>query len=153
MMRALAASLLCLFCGNLTIRPARAQARDRRVDELVLETAQLRRTLADHETRIASQEKRIAELERTVKLLQSIALPAGIPPKTPPWHLAPNWNQIRKGMSRREVVEILGPPTSEDTVIDVQNLYYRPDPQSTTTLSGTVSLTDDRVTAVAPPSF
>jgi hypothetical protein len=56
-------------------------------------------------------------------------------------------------MSEAQVVEILGPPTMTDAVNDMRTLYYKPDPRSTTTLNGSVTLMDDRVTATMPPAF
>ena len=125
-----------------------AQAHDPRVDNLVTETTQLKRTAAD-------QERRIADLERAVKALQAVAtpLPERIPAPAPAWQQASNWNLIKKGMSGAQVVEILGPPTREETATDMRTLYYQPDPRSTTTLTGSVTLLDDRVTASAPPAF
>jgi len=127
---------------------AMAQAPDPRIDELRKEAAQLKITIAD-------QERRIAELERIVKALQVVAapVPTAIPTPIPPWHLAPNWILIKKGMSQAQVVEILGPPTSVDSTVDVRTLFYQPDSRATTTLNGTVTLTDDRVTALVPPAF
>jgi hypothetical protein len=127
---------------------AMAQTRDPRVDELTKETAQLKRTIAD-------QGARIAELEKAVKTLQAAApsLPSRIPSEIPPWHRASNWTLIKAGMSEAQVVEILGPPTSVDTSIDTRILLYAPDSNSTSTLKGSVTLTDDRVTAMVPPSF
>jgi outer membrane protein assembly factor BamE (lipoprotein component of BamABCDE complex) len=127
---------------------ATAQTRDPRVDDLTKETAQLKRTIAD-------QERRIAELEKTVKALQGVAAPSSgrIPPDTPPWHLASNWNLITKGMSEAQVVGILGPPTSLQSVTDVRTLFYQPDSRSSTSLNGSVTLTDDRVTASVPPNI
>ena len=138
------ASLFCVTLAGI----AAAQSRDPRVDELKKETAQLKSVLAD-------QERRIAELEKIVKALQAGANPAPtpIPSPTPPWHQASNWNQIKKGMSEAQVVEILGPPTRVDSSIDVRTLVYQPDSHSTTTLNGSVTLTDDRVTATKPPAF
>ena len=127
---------------------AMAQVHDPRVDALTTEVAQLKRTVAD-------QDQRIAELEKTVKALQAIAMPKPerIPAPTPPWQLASSWTQIKPGMSEAQVVEILGPPTHSDTVTDVRTLYYQPDPHSTTTLTGSVTLMDDRVTTMVPPAF
>jgi hypothetical protein len=127
---------------------AMAQARDARIDELKKETAQLK-------TMIADQERRIAELEKMVKALQAVAapVPAAIPAPTPPWQQASNWILIKKGMSEAQVVEILGPPTRVDSSIDVRTLLYQPDSRSTSTLNGSVTLTDDRVTASKPPAF
>jgi hypothetical protein len=135
--------LLFLMCGIAT-----AQPRDPRVDELTKQTAQLKRTMAD-------QEGRIAELEKAVKLLQSavLPLPTRIPAETPPWHRASNWTLIKSGMSEAQVVEILGPPTSVNASIDTRTLNYASDARSTTTLNGSVTLTGDRVIAMAPPTF
>ncbi len=144
MQRALTgAGVLLLMCGV-----AMSQTRDPRVDELKKQVAQLKLKVAD-------QESRIAELEKAVKLLQSAAtpVPAPIPPTTPPWYHAGNWDQIKSGMSESQVVAILGPPTSVDSSIDQRTLFYSPDPNSTSTLSGSVTLVDDRVTAMTPPVF
>jgi hypothetical protein len=129
-------------------RTVSAQARDPRVDALTMEMAQLKSTIAD-------QEQRITALEKTVKALQAVAtpVPAPIPAPTPPWQSASNWNLIKKGMSEAQVVEILGPPTIAEAVTDMRTLYYNPDPRSTTTLTGSVTLMDDRVTATMPPAF
>jgi hypothetical protein len=127
---------------------AMAQARDAQIDELKRETAQLKTVIAD-------QERRIAALEKMVKALQAVAapVPTAIPAPTPPWHQASNWILIKKGMSEAQVVEILGPPTRVDSSIDVRTLLYQPDSRSTSTLNGSVTLTDDRVTATKPPAF
>jgi hypothetical protein len=119
---------------------ALAQAPDPRIDELRKEAAQLKITIAD-------QERRIGELERIVKALQVVAAP--VPTAIP----APNWILIKKGMSEAQVVEILGPPTSVDSTVDVRTLFYQPDSRATTPLNGTVTLTDDRVSALVPPAF
>jgi hypothetical protein len=127
---------------------ATAQAPDASIGELKKEIAQLKIAIGD-------QERRIAELERTLKALQVVAapVPTAIPTPTPPWHLAPNWILIKKGMSEAQVVEILGPPTSVDSTVDVRTLFYQPDSRATTAINGAVTLTDDRVTALVPPAF
>jgi hypothetical protein len=127
---------------------AAAQTRDPRVDELTKETARLKQRISDQETRIA-------ELERAVKSLQSAAppMPAPIPSPTPPWHRPASWNQIKTGMSEADVVALLGPPTSVDSSIDQRTLLYAPDSKSTSTLKGSVTLIDDRVSAMTPPVF
>jgi hypothetical protein len=138
------AGLLFLISGI-----ASAQTRDPRVDELTKETAQLKQ-------RITDQEARIAELERAVKFLQSAAAPpapAPIPSPTPLWHRPASWNLIKTGMSEAQVVSILGTPTSVDSSIDQRTLLYTPDSKSTSTLRGSVTLIDDRVSAMTPPVF
>jgi hypothetical protein len=139
---------LCLVGLLYLTSPLTAQERDPQIDELKKETAQLKATIAD-------QGRRIAELEKNVMALQAIAapVPTAIPAPKPPWHLASNWILIKKGMSEAQVVEILGPPTRVDSSIDVRTLLYQPDSRSTSTLNGSVTLTDDRVTASKPPAF
>lgn len=143
MKKLLPAALLLLTCGV-----AMAQTRDPRVDELVKETAQLKKTVAD-------QEERITQLEKAVKMLQSALppLPARIPAETPPWQQASSWAPIKSGMSEAQVVELLGPPTSVQGAIDSRTLNYGPDAKSTTTLKGSITLVDDRVTTMVPPAF
>jgi hypothetical protein len=127
----------------------RGQARDPRVDKLTVQTEELKRTVAD-------QDKRIAELEKTVKMLQAAAAPpapAPIPSSAPAWKAPSSWNQIKAGMSEAQVVGILGPPTNVQSVTDSRTLFYQPGPTSTSTLNGSVTLQDDRVTATSPPAF
>ena len=96
---------------------------------------------------VADQDKRIAELEKTVKMLQVAAappLPAPIPSPTAPWKAPSGWSQIKTGMSEAQVVGLLGPPTSVQSVQDSRTLFYQPDSHSTSTLSGSVTLKDDR---------
>src|SRR5579863_1023440 len=136
-------NVLLLTCGI-----AMGQTRDPRVDDLTKETAQLKRTVAD-------QERRIAELERAVKVLQGAMTPATarILSDTPAWHVASNWSLIRKGMSEAQVMEILGPPTRVQSAIDTRTMLYMTDARSATTFNGSVTLTDDRVTASTPPNI
>lgn len=117
---------------------APAQSTDARVDALIRDVAQLRRTIAD-------QDRRIAELEKNLRSLNAAAAPPPlepIPSNTPPWRVASNWSLIRKGMSEALVTEVLGAPTHVQSVTDVRTLYYP---------SGNVTLIDDRVSASEPP--
>jgi len=133
-----------------------------------LEISQLKRKNADQEQRIAELEKAvkalqensartahiaetILKLEAAVKNLKAIPPPGPIPAVAPAWNSASNWNLIKPGMSRAQVVEILGPPTSETSVIDTQTLYYGDATASQP--AGSVTLTGDRLTTMVPPAF
>jgi hypothetical protein len=155
------AGLLGLACS---LAFGQEPARDPRIDELRAEIAQLNRTIGDQGRRItelekspvgqlnntvADQGRRIAALEKTVKALQ---LGAGPAPK-PDWHAALNWALIRNGMSEKQVVDLLGPPTRVQSVVDVRTLYYQPDPKTVSTQHGSVTLKGDRVTASDAPDF
>ena len=145
MLRTLAVCIL----GLLGLSPfVSAQARDSRIDQLVKETTQLKATVAD-------QGRRINELENTLKALQAalIPTPKPIPPPTPAWEEPSNWVSIRPGMSEAQVVQILGPPTNVEAENDVRKLLYETGSAATRSLKGSVTLTDDRVTAAQPPKF
>ena len=113
---------------------------------------------------VKEQDRRIAELEKTVKSLQNattaspekstaheLAKTVIKPPL--PWHNPLAWAQIREGLSRAQVEDILGKPTSVESVIDYQTLLYKGDVTGSGAVSGLVKLTDDRVSGFTPPSF
>ena len=113
-----------------------------RLDDAVKEIAQLKRIAAD-------QDRRIAGLERTVRAQQNAILAAARPVPTIPWKTLEGWAAVKVGMSRDQVVEILGELKSTDSVIDRQTLFYK----DGTTPIGRVVITDDRVSEVASPRF
>lgn len=169
------AGQLALAGGFLTGSAVFGQ--DPRLDELKGEVTQLSRLVADLELRIedlertppgtrptplgragrgnADQERRIAELERVVRQLQAALAPAPkrIPSPTPQWLTPVNWGFIKKDMSEKQVVDLLGDPAHVTAVVDVRILYYQPDSKSTTPLHGSVTLKADRVIALEPPDF
>jgi hypothetical protein len=171
----LVAGQLALACGLVfgQDEPVRAPS----LDDLRAEIAQLTRIIADQERRLedlekapgqqpappgparrantADQERRISELERTVRQLQAALAPPPkrIPAPTPLWLMPVNWGFIKREMSEAQVVELLGPPTRIQSVVDVRILYYHPDAKSTTQLHGSVTFKDDRVIASEPPDF
>jgi hypothetical protein len=75
----------------------------KRLDDSVKEIAVLKRMAAD-------QDRRIAGLERTVRAQQSAILAAARPVPTIPWKTPEGWAAVKMGMSRAQVVEILGEP-------------------------------------------
>jgi SmpA / OmlA family len=74
-------------------------------------------------------------------------------PSPAPWQNPLAWARIQEGMSRAQVEEILGKPTSVDAVIDYQTLNYKSETAGGVVLTGSIKLTDDRVAAVTPPDF
>jgi hypothetical protein len=146
--------------GFLWLAPSQcfSQTRDRRLDEALVDIT-LRKRL------VKEQDRRIADLEKMVKALQVAANTE--PPKPAPeervravvrppaarWLNPLTWGQIREGLSRAQVEEILGPPTSVEAVIDYQTLIYKGDIPGRGTVAATIKLTDDRVSQVTPPDF
>jgi hypothetical protein len=114
----------------------------KRLDDAVKEIALLKRMAAD-------QDRRIAGLERTVRAQQSAILAAARPVPTVPWKTLEGWAAVKIGMSRAQVVDILGEPQSTDAVIDRQTLFYKEAAASV----GHVVITDDRVSEVTSNRF
>jgi hypothetical protein len=96
---------------------------------------------------VAEQDLRMANLERTVRSLQTTVLASSrrVPLS---WRSAEGWSAVKLGMSRDQVVDILGEPKSAEAVMDRQTLYYR-DAEPV----GKVVLIDDRVSEVNSPRF
>lgn len=133
------------------------QARDRRLEDALIDIRLLKLV-------VDQQARRITDLEKTVKALQAavaaeVEKPAesrarvGPKPFTgPKWQNPIVWSEVNKGMSRTDVEAILGAPTSVDSVIDYQTLHYS-GTVGGEIISGTVKLEDDRVSDVSPPAF
>ncbi len=161
-----ALGLLGLVTSTLLLsqsRPAQAPSdnkppsKDRRLEDALTDIATLKREIKE-------QNQRIADLEKSLRTLQAAAAAERapvveekikIPPKPlpAPWHDPLTWARVAEGMSRAQVEEILGKPTSVDAVIDYQTLNYKGTTAAGSVLTGNVKLTDDRVTAVNPPDF
>lgn len=164
MRRTFSTFVIWMLCWALAL-PTAAQTRDRQGTDLAVEVLQLKQKAAAQEQRIAQLEKAlhafsdncvanrdiveaIQKVEQAVKDIKAVPPPQPIPPANPAWHAASNWNLVKKGMSRVEVTDILGPPTSETSVLDAQTLYYKDG-----AVNGTVTFVGDRVTAMVPPIF
>lgn len=128
------------------------QSRDRRLEATETEITLLKRLVKD-------QDRRIAELEKIVKSLQVAENPTprelakSIIPPALRWQNPLAWAQIREGLSRAQVEEILGKPTSVESVIDYQTLLYKGEVPGSGNVSGAIKLTDDRVSEINPPHF
>jgi hypothetical protein len=143
-----------LIFGQGTPAQTPSQIRDRRLDQALTEIENLKRLVRD-------QDRRIADLDKALRTLQQSAGVAVVEgkvrvapkPVAAPWQNPLAWAQAQEGMSRAQVEEILGNPTSVDSVIDHQTLVYKGEAPSGGVLTGSVKLTDDRVTTVTPPDF
>jgi len=120
------------------------QAPDTRLDDAVKEIALLKRTMADQDRRIGTLEGVVRSQQRAI--LTMTARPAsGTSSRT-----IEGWAAIKMGMSRVQVVEILGEPKLTEVVIDRQTLLYK---EANGTPLGQVVITDDRVSEVSCPKF
>ena len=87
--------------------------------------------------------------ETTLRASRTRILAATRPVSTIRWRSIEGWAAVKIGMSRAQVVEILGEPKSTEAVIDRQTLYYK----DGATPVGQVVITDDRVSEVTCPRF
>ena len=148
----LAISLPCFGQANS------GQSRDRRLEATEMEISLLKRLIKE-------QDRRIGELEKTVKSLHTAATASAEEPaahesaKTAVktfaarWQNPLAWTQIREGLSRAQVEEILGKPASAEAVMDYQTLFYKGNVPGSGTVIGVIKLTDDRVSEITPPAF
>jgi hypothetical protein len=161
MSRIVAAGALCLI--GFAISPpcfgqaSSGQSRDRGLEATEMEISLLKRLVKE-------QDLRLSELEKTVKSLQTATtansekptaheLAKTIIKPAAQWQNPLAWAQIREGLSRAQVEEILGKPTSVESVIDYQTLSYKGDIPGSGTVAGVIKLTDDRVSEINPPTF
>lgn len=134
-------AIVCLYVGGSY--GVSGQTPDTRLDDAVKEIALLKRVVAD-------QDRRLASLESTVRTQQRAILAAARPGPAPAsWRTLEGWSAVKVGMSRAQVVEILGEPKSTDIVIDRQTLFYK----DGATAIGQVVITDDRVSEVVSSRF
>lgn len=156
MLRFIPAGVLGLIALSISLpsfgQTVSNQSRDRRLEATETEIGLLKRLVKE-------QDRRIAELEKIVKLLQVAENPTPhelaktITPPALRWQNPLAWAQIREGLSRAQVEDILGKPTSVESVIDYQTLQYKGEVPGSGNVSGIIKLTDDRVSEVSPPKF
>jgi len=141
-MRSIAGTLACLL---LVVTYALAQ--EPSADDLKGEITSLKQTVLKHEQRIAALEKAIARLlaPGNSPLSKKTGKPKSITPGG--WQVPSNWERIKKGMSERQVISILGQPTSVKNLSSYRTLFYRG------FISGKVELDDDQVWMVRKPVF
>jgi hypothetical protein len=100
----------------------------------------------DAERRIRELEQKMALLEQRIAKLESIVLaarhdveqPAAASPDK--WKDRANWRRLRKGMSKKDVELILGPPPKTVPNAYYGDIWYYPDQQG-----GNVSFNKDEV--------
>ena len=120
--------------------------------------------IASLQREVAAQSERIARLEAEVaRLVAALGSPPAsqptgarsVPAQRDAWMTATAWARIRLGMSERQVISILGPPTSREVnIIDTVTLFYRGEVVGSGFVSGNVSVNGtDRVRLINTPVF
>lgn len=146
----------------LALAPVPALADDAaRISRLETEIQQLRTLIDEQARRIRRLED---ELDRRTGQPGPVQRPrpraettvqGGTPaPVTPrPWHGAAAWDRVATGMTQEEVAQVLGEPTSADSIGALSTLFYNGPAPGGRPLRGHVNLKDGRVVAVSKPSF
>jgi hypothetical protein len=122
---------------------------------------QLRKDVDMLKGTVLEQNRRIEALERELRMGTSVISPTVTnerPTKSmslvgPPWHDGNSWGRVKIGMSESQVISILGPPTSVETVGGYKTLFYRGEVSGSGSVSGNTKLQDDRVWQVNTPVF
>jgi hypothetical protein len=140
------------------LSPSFGQQNDRRVEDALAEITLLKRVVAEQDRRIANLEKSLDTYRLgAVADSQSSGVSsrrAGAQAITSlRWKRPSAWSLIKKGMSRAQVVAILGQPTSIDTIMNDQMLVYQGAVSCSGSVTGTVKLDNDQVWQVNIPAF
>lgn len=129
-----------------------AQTKDRRLDDALVAITALKQLVAEQDRHIAALEKAIEALQVKVAAGED-KVKTTAPAPALPWQVQFSWIRIKEGMSRAQVVEILGPPESVDSVLDYQTLIYKGEVPGSGPVTGSVKFADDRVSQVNSPAF
>ena len=90
------------------------RTKDRRLDEALVDITALKKLVAEQNRHITALEKAIETLQLQVKAVDPQKSAGEERVKTPPpapvspWQVPSSWIRIKEGMSRSQVVEILG---------------------------------------------
>jgi len=153
---AMGSAALGLAVWFAAVSPAGAQLEDFRTRQLMQDVAELKRL-------VRAQEQRIDQLERELSRVTSRSPDRG--GSRPPdknagspnaaWLNLKNWDRIAEGMSEKQVLDVLGYPTSSRTGENatVKTLFYTQPAGNTGFLSGTVVLEKDRVRSIQKPAL
>jgi len=119
-----------------------------------LSNKELERQIVELRHLIELQNERIGRLEALVEAAPISQRKQVFSAKFP-WHKSSSWDKIKAGMSRSQVLSILGKPIETKTdVISYVTLYYRGEIGGSGFVSGNVVLNaDDRVIFINHPVF
>lgn len=133
----------------VSIAPCSLRADDMNERQLEIQIQELRRQLQ-------AQSRRIDQLERAARADRGLTVyterEVEPPPQSPAWLVAANWKRVSPGMSRSEVIEILGEPTAERPgEAGATLLLYAREIEEGVFLAGNVELREGKVGAVNEP--
>ena len=119
-----------------------------RIKQLEDEVRTLRRLMSKQDERITVLEQRLLPSPSRAQ-----PEPARSSRTVPPWHSPATWQKLKHGMSERQVVAILGPPTSSSEGAGMRTLFYRGEVLESGFVSGNVQFMNDRALWIEVPVF
>lgn len=142
---------LAALAALVSIAPGGLRADDMNERQLEIQIQELRRQLQ-------AQARRIDQLERAARAERGVTVyterEAQPPPQSPAWLVAANWKRVNPGMSKAEVIEILGEPTAERPgEAGTTLLLYARELEEGVFLAGNVELREGKVSAVKEPTL
>ena len=131
-----------------------ADAQD--VDTLQRRISRLEQEVKDLRARVSELEQAVAATRpegNATKPLQKAAQERLGSSQGSGWKVPSNWDRVQHGMSERQVISILGQPTSVEQFVGYRTLFYRGEVRSSGFVSGNIKLSDDRVLIIEKPVF
>lgn len=149
-----ALALITMISISITIVP-NVLGQDATIENLRKEIRLLKKEITEQNKRIERLEQELINLKNFLKLkAESKEIQSPVVYSTGSgWKEPSNWDRIRDGMSEKQVVSILGKPTSIEDSGVFRTLFYQGEVSGSGYISGNVKLTDDRVYFINKPVF
>jgi len=148
-------AFVVIVCISIVTVP-RAFGQNTTVEDFRNEIKLLKKTTNELNKRIERLERELVNLKTLLNLkvdskgIQRLTVDSNIDG----WKNPSSWKKIRRGMSEKQVVNILGKPTSIKIIgDDLRTLFYQGEVSSSGYLSGNVGFIDDRVYTINKPVF
>ena len=149
-----AIAIVTMICVSIASIPT-AFGQDTILEDIKNEIKLLKKTINEQNKRIERLERELVNLKGLLSLkvdskeTQRLVVDSIVGG----WKKPSNWARIRRGMSEKQVVSILGKPTSIKDTGPFRTLFYQADVSGSGFVSGNVKLTDDRVYSINKPVF
>ena len=150
-----AIAIVTMICVSIASIPT-AFGQDTILEDIKNEIKLLKKTINEQNKRIERIERELVNLKALLSLkVDSKKTQRRIVGSTVGgWKKKSNWARIRDGMSEKQVISILGKPTSiKDLGGGLRTLFYQGEVSGSGYVSGNVKLADDRVWLINVPVF
>ena len=150
-----AIAIVTMICVSIASIPT-AFGQDTILEDIKNEIKLLKKTINEQNKRIERLERELVNLKALLSLkvdskeTQRLVVDSTVGG----WKKPSNWARILRGMSEKQVVSILGKPTSiKDIGGSYRTLFYQGEVSGSGFVSGNVKLSEDRVYSINKPVF